>query len=236
MKYLVVNADDFGACAGVNRGIMEAHRRGIVTSASLMVGMPGSEEAARLARKCPALSVGLHVQFGDGRRGPVANLADTAACRESLCAQLVRFTGLMGRPPTHLDSHHHVHTRPELLPHFKEMAELHGAPLRECSGVRYCSRFYGQWAGEHHPERVSVSDLIQILATDVGEGVTELGCHPGCADPALASSYRIERQLELSTLCDGRVRGFLDDRGIALIGFREVPRLACTTTQGDFSS
>ena len=44
MKYLVVNADDFGVCAGVNRGIVEAHRRGIVSSASLMVEMPGSEE------------------------------------------------------------------------------------------------------------------------------------------------------------------------------------------------
>jgi chitin disaccharide deacetylase len=227
MKYLVVNADDFGACSGVNRGIVEAHRRGIVTSASLMVGMPGSEEAARLARECPALSVGLHVRLGDGRREPVADLTDTAACQESLYAQLIRFAELTGRPPTHLDSHHHVHTRPGLLPDFEDTAEEWGIPLRECSGVRYCSRFYGQWAGEHHPEQVSVPGLIQILTADVGDGVTELGCHPGYADPALVSSYRIERELELSTLCDGRVRGFLDDRGIALIGFGEVPRLAC---------
>src|SRR5206468_3886617 len=55
MKYLVVNADDFGACAGVNRGIVEANRHGIVTSASLMVEMPGSEEAAAMTQECPAL-------------------------------------------------------------------------------------------------------------------------------------------------------------------------------------
>ena len=54
---------------------------------------------------------------------------------------------------------------------------------------------YGQWAGEHHPEQVSVASLIQILATEVGDGVTELGCHPGCADSALVSSYTIEREL-----------------------------------------
>jgi predicted glycoside hydrolase/deacetylase ChbG (UPF0249 family) len=227
MKYLIVNADDFGWCAGVNRGIVEAHRRGIVTSASLMVGMPGSEEAARQAREWPELSVGLHVRFGDGRKEPAAYATDTATCQASLNAQFIRFTELMGRPPTHLDSHRNVHTHPGLLPHFTETAERCGIPLRQYSRVHHVSRFYGQWAGEHHPEQVSVPALIQILATDVGDGVTELGCHPGRADPALASSYRIERELELSTLCDGRVRGFLDDRGISLIGFGEVRRLAC---------
>jgi predicted glycoside hydrolase/deacetylase ChbG (UPF0249 family) len=230
MKYLVVNADDFGACAGVNRGIVEAHRRGIVTSASLMVEMPGSEGAARLARECPALSIGLHVWFGNGRRKAAAELSDPAACRASLDAQLVRFTELMGRPPTHLDSHHDVHTHPSYLPHFREAAGRCGIPLRECSGVRHCSRFYGQWGGEHHPEQVSVAGLMQILATEVGDGVTELTCHPGCADPALVSSYTIERELELRTLCDGRVRGFLEGRGIALIGFGEVPALVSVST------
>jgi len=230
MKYLVVNADDFGACTGVNRGIVEAQGRGIVTSASLMVEMPGSEEAARLARQCPALSIGLHVWFGDGQREPAADLSDPAACRASLEAQLVRFTKLMGRRPTHLDSHHHVHTHPSFLSHFRETADRCGIPLRECSGVRYCSRFYGQWAGDHHPEQVSVAGLIQILATEVGDGVTELACHPGCADPALVSSYTIERVLELRTLCDDRVRDFLDGRGIALVGFGEVPRLVRLST------
>jgi predicted glycoside hydrolase/deacetylase ChbG (UPF0249 family) len=129
----------------------------------------------------------------------------------------------MDRSPTHLDSHHHVHTDPELLPHFEETAKALGIPLRGCSGVLYCSSFYGQWAGEQHPERVSVDGLIQILETSIGDEVTELGCHPGYADNDLVSSYRIERELELSTLCDDRVRAFLDDREIALIGFDKVP-------------
>ena len=45
-RHLIVNADDFGYSRGVNRGIIEAHERGIVTSASLMVKQPASEEAA----------------------------------------------------------------------------------------------------------------------------------------------------------------------------------------------
>jgi len=91
--------------------------------------------------------------------------------------------------------------------------------------VRYCSRFYGQWAGESHPEQVSVAGLIRLLGTEIGDGVTELACHPGSPDPALTSSYVIERNLELRTLCDGRVRRFLERRGIALVGFGEVGRL-----------
>jgi chitin disaccharide deacetylase len=225
MRYLVVNADDFGACSGVNRGIVEAHERGIVTSASLMVGMPGSEEAACLAHGCSALSVGLHASFEDERRQPVADMFDAGACRAALDEQLMRFTDLLDRRPTHLDSHHHVHTRPGLLPHFREVAERCGIPLRECSGVRYYPRFYGQWAGERHPEQVSAAALIRILATEIGDGITELACHPGRADPALSSSYSIERELELRTLCDRQVRRILDRCGITLVGFGQVARL-----------
>ncbi len=225
MKYLVVNADDFGACSGVNRGIVEAHRRGIVTSASLMVAMPGSEEAAHLARELPGLSVGLHSSFQYENGQPIAALSDPGACRAALQAQVKRFRELLGRRPTHLDSHHHVHVRPRLRAEFQEVADRCGIPLRECSEVRYCSSFYGQWAGERHPEQVGVTGLLHILETELGEGVTELACHPGYSDPALVSSYTAERELELRTLCDRRVPSFLGSRGITLVGFGEVPRL-----------
>src|SRR5438477_8895511 len=122
MRYLVVNADDFGACSGVNRGIVEAHQRGIVTSASLMTGMPGSEEAARLAGECPTLSVGLHASLQNERSEPDADLRSPGASRAALEAQLMRFRELLGRWPTHLDSHHHVRPRPFLLPQFRELA------------------------------------------------------------------------------------------------------------------
>ncbi|MDQ3931797.1 MAG: ChbG/HpnK family deacetylase, partial [Actinomycetota bacterium] len=59
-KYLIVNSDDFGASRGVNRGIIEAHTDGIVTSASLMVTGRAVNEAVSLSREYPALSVGLH--------------------------------------------------------------------------------------------------------------------------------------------------------------------------------
>jgi predicted glycoside hydrolase/deacetylase ChbG (UPF0249 family) len=231
MRYLIVNADDFGASAAVNRGIIEAHERGIVTSASLMTEMRGSEDAARVARQCPALSVGLHACLGSAPEDSEADSLEGDADRTALEAQLRRFEVLVGRLPTHLDSHHHVHTRPPRLLLFREIAERLGIPLRECSGVRYYPRFYGQWAGESHPEQVSVSSLIRVLGTEIDEGITELACHPGLPDGALVSSYARERVLELRTLCDARVRRFLEQHGIGLVGFAEVPRVRASTPE-----
>src|SRR5438093_11276312 len=99
MRYLIVNGDDFGASRGINRGILEAHQRGILTSASLLVDAPGSEEAARLGRAAPELSVGLHVDLAN-RHGD---------CRAELSRQLARFAALMGGGPPHLDSPHNGH-------------------------------------------------------------------------------------------------------------------------------
>jgi chitin disaccharide deacetylase len=223
MKHLVVNADDFGACEGVNHGVIESHRRGIVTSASLLVNWPGADEAAGLARENGSLSVGLHASFVDERRRPLAELSDPVACRHVLDEQLRRFRELLGHDPTHLDSHHHVHVQQPLLAEFRERACALRIPLRDCSAIRYCSRFYGQWAGESHPEHVSVDALLSILDTELRDGVTELGCHPGRADPMLTSSYSAEREVELDTLCDGRLRRLLDRRAIRLIGFADAP-------------
>lgn len=222
MKYLVVNADDFGACSGVNRGIVEAHQRGIVTSASLMVAMPGTEEAARLARHCPGLSIGLHAVLPEG----LVRMADPAqACRAALEDQVAAFLTLLGRLPTHLDSHHHVHERPGLLAPFQAVADRFEIPLRGHSGVRYVSRFYGQWNGATHPEQVSVESLATLIEADVTDGITELGCHPGLPDPTFVSSYVFERTLELDTLCSPEVRSILERADITLIGFGEVPHL-----------
>lgn len=214
MRYLIVNADDFGACSGVNRGIVEAHRDGIVTSTSLMVGRPGCEEAAALAGECPDLGVGLHAVVDD--------VAEAATCCGELESQLDRFVELLGRPPTHLDSHHHVHARPDLLPAFRKVADRCDIPLRDYSAVRWYRRYYGQWSGTSHPEHVSARSLLDILKRETPDGVTELSCHPGRPDPALASSYAVEREYELHALCDASVRRFLDAADVTLIHFGHV--------------
>ena len=66
MRRLIVNADDFGLTPGVNRAIAEAHRRGIVTSTTLMANSGAFTEAIALVRTAPKLSVGCHVVLVDG--------------------------------------------------------------------------------------------------------------------------------------------------------------------------
>ena len=80
MRRLIINADDFGLTAGVNRGIVEAHEHGVVTSATLMANGPAFEEAIDLAQARPRLGVGCHVVLVDG--APLLNKTDVASLLE----------------------------------------------------------------------------------------------------------------------------------------------------------
>jgi predicted glycoside hydrolase/deacetylase ChbG (UPF0249 family) len=226
MKYLIVNADDFGASSGINRGILEAHRRGIVTSASLMVNMPAAEEAVLLSRDAPQLSVGLHVNFTNEGDNPVVDLNDSEACRMELQRQVDWFEKLMGRLPTHLDSHQNVHRRRHLLPHFLELASRYGLPMREHSPARYFHKFYGQWdEGDTHLEWISPENLLRLLEPVLRDGFTELGCHPGYFDAHFQSIYHIERETEVETLCNPEVRRRLAEWQVKLVGFSDLSDL-----------
>ncbi|MBC6429521.1 ChbG/HpnK family deacetylase [Nostoc sp. HG1] len=222
MKYCIVNGDDFGASQGINSGIVEAHCNGVLTSTSLMVNMPASEEAAILSRKLPELSVGLHVNITTEDGELTLDLTAPDQCRAELNRQLKCFQELIGHLPTHLDSHHNIHRSPQLLPHFLNLAQQYRLPLREHSPVRYFPSFYGQWDGETHLEQISVENLVQMLETEVQEGFTELSCHPGYVDPEFSSTYAIERERELQTLCNPIIRSKLTELQIQLIGFREL--------------
>jgi predicted glycoside hydrolase/deacetylase ChbG (UPF0249 family) len=220
MKYLIVNADDFGASRGITRGILEAHQRGILTSTSLMVNAPAAMEAAALSRGAPNLSVGLHADVeaelkrSDGDPG--------WRVRDALRAQWTRFEELMDRRPTHLDAHHNVHRDRRALPHFLDIAREWGVPLREHGPVRYFSKFYGQWGGQTHLEQISVENLSRMLETEIAEGITELSCHPGYVEPDYPGSYRTERETELRTLCAAAIRRVVSEHSIRLISYHDL--------------
>jgi predicted glycoside hydrolase/deacetylase ChbG (UPF0249 family) len=221
-RVLVVNADDFGASEGINSGVIEAHSRGIVTSTSLMVTGTAARDAARLARDHPALGIGLHWDLDSGGR-PRADLADPTAVRTELARQLEAFRELVGRSPTHVDSHHHVHHEPGVGEIARELVEPLGVPLREHGPVSFVGGFYGQWEyGVTDLTHVSPEFLIWILRNEVGEGWTELGCHPGYAHDDFESVYLSEREVELATLTDPRIREEIDRLGIRLASFAEL--------------
>ena len=229
-RHLIVNADDFGQSPGINRGVIEAHERGIVTSASLMVRWPAAESAAAYARAHPSLTVGIHVDLGEwvfreDTWVPVYEVVprnDPTRVAEEITRQLVEFRRLVGRQPTHIDSHQHVHRQEPVRSILLRMARHLGVPLRSYSRVvRYCGDFYGQTAqGSPRPELISVENLIAILTALPG-GFTELGCHPGLADD-LDTMYRTERTEEVSVLCDARVRRAIASLSVQLCSFSAV--------------
>jgi predicted glycoside hydrolase/deacetylase ChbG (UPF0249 family) len=220
VKLLVVNADDLGYDPEIDRGILEAHAAGLVTSTTAMVEAPFAAAALRAA---PAsLGVGLHVV--------VDPAAGRAAAGEALRAQLARFEALRGAPPTHLDSHKHAHARPEVLAAFVEVAAERGFPVRaidramraalRAAGVTTADVFLGD--ASRRPAW-TLPALLEALAA-VGEGRTELMAHPGHRPSHARTSFAAEREVELAALCDPAAAELVRRRGIVLGSWRDLAR------------
>ena len=221
-RNLIVNADDFGASAGVNRGILACHRRGIVTSASLMVTGRAAAEAVAMSRDWPGLSLGLHWDVvGEDERE--FDDEDLSAVRDEFSRQIDGFERLVGRLPTHLDSHRHIHRKPHLRPLFREFAAGLGLPLRDEGPVRYVGGFYAQWEWKvTNLEHVGVPFLEKMLSEEAGEGWTEFSCHPGYSGADYQSVYDREREEEVRTLTDPRVRAAVEQLGIRLRSYADL--------------
>jgi len=230
-RFLIVNADDFGQSGGVNRGIIQAHEQGILTSASLMVRWPHAAEAAAYAHTHPSLGVGLHLDFGEWacrggkwvRLYSVVVAEDPAAVEREVVSQMAAFRRLMHRDPTHIDSHQHVHRKEPAGSIVAKIARPLGVPIRSADPrVRYCGSFYGQGEdGRPWPKGITVDALIKILE-GLEPGFTELGCHPA-AEADLDTMYRFERLQELVSLCHPRVREAVGALKIELCSFDRVP-------------
>jgi chitin disaccharide deacetylase len=226
-RCLIVNADDFGQSFGVNRGIIEAHERGILTSASLMVRWPAAEEAAAYCRQRVRLDLGLHLDFGEWAYRDESWTAlyevvppdDGTAVAAEVSRQLASFRRLVGKDPTHFDSHQHIHRDDPLRSILLEVARKLSIPVRSCSAaIHYCGDFYGQTGkGEPVAGAISVQGLVRILK-GLPAGLTELSCHPGL-DGDVDSMYRWERAEEVKALCDPRVREVVAAEGIDLCSF-----------------
>jgi predicted glycoside hydrolase/deacetylase ChbG (UPF0249 family) len=251
VKRLIVNADDFGRTPGVNAGILEAHLRGIVTSATAMVLEPSAAPGIReAAERAPRLSLGLHFALTGGGppAAPVRDLPTLAPggyfprtraqlppaipaeeILRELEAQIQLFQVLAGRLPTHLDSHHHVALHPSVGPVFANVALRARLPVRAASeDARRELRAAGVRTPDHFIERfygegVGFETLENVLA-NLPDGTTELMCHPGRADEALkrGSTYAEEREREIAILCDPRIRELIEAKAITLVGFDAV--------------
>lgn len=228
---LVVVADDFGLSAGVNEGVERAVTEGIVTAASLMIRQPAAAQAIDIAASHPNLDLGLHIDLGEWRFDGQAWSAvyqwvddrDPAAVSTEVADQISSFIAIVGRPPTHLDSHQHVHQREPARTVIADWARRLDVPLRHGESIRYEGRFYGQTTdGSPITDAISVDALVALLH-DLPAGLSELCCHPA-AQADLDTAYGVERLAELETLCHPDVRAALVEAGIDHLRFRDIVR------------
>ena len=232
MKYLIVNADDFGMTDGINSGVIEAYSRGVVTSASLMVKQPRAGEAAKLAAANPRLGLGLHIDLWEWE--PVSgspkqiygrvDLDEQEAVAKEIEEQLAMFVSMVGRNPDHLDSHQHVHFSGPARYESSKLARMLRVPLRKLNpSVAFCEEFYGQQGqAQPYPDGITVANLLRLVDA-MRDGWTELMCHPGRAND-VRSVYAIERESELEALCDPGLRAALQTRRVELRSFSDFQR------------
>jgi chitin disaccharide deacetylase len=156
VRRLIVNADDFGLTRGVNRAVVEAHSRGIVTSSTLMANGQAFDDAIQCAKSTSSLSVGCHVVLVDGRsvlgERQTHTLSDTNAhdgrfyetlggfawravigrvhadeIEAEVTAQ-IRKLQAVGVTVSHLDTHKHTHILSAVLRPLLRAARACGVP------------------------------------------------------------------------------------------------------------
>lgn len=226
MVKLIVNADDFGLSRGVNYGIVDAHELGIVTSTSMLVNMQATDHAFQLMKRYSDLQVGVHLTLSCGapltsnchslinEQGEFRLTSQYALLKEhGICveeveaeweAQIQQFYK-RGITPSHLDSHHHIHTWEPVIPAVRRLAQKYHLPVRAGyqeppSGIPFRSDvmdtgFYGEGAEDGYFDEL-------YKKYNGCDGTVEVMCHPGYIDEVLRqrSSYVEERMTEVEIL------------------------------------
>ncbi len=248
MKRLIVNADDFGFTADVNRGIIHAHTHGILTATTLMANGRAFEEAVLLAQEHPTLDIGCHLVLVQGesvlnRATPfpkdtkqllIAVLLRRIRIYDELKAQVEKILNA-GLCATHLDTHKHTHVLPPILDAVLRLSQEYRIPWvrRPLPAVdwglsaklaRYGARAADHFAGFRLTGKFGPAELVSALA-QTREGLTEFMCHPAfCTDELRRAPTRLKesRERELQALVAPEVREAIAAHGIELTTYRRA--------------
>ena len=243
---LIVNADDFGRTRGINYGIVECMKNGILTSTTIMMNMPYAEHAVKLAKKEGIKSIGVHLTFiekslsqgktlvdenGNFKKYPeLMAEADVEEIKKEMRMQINKLISF-GIEPTHLDGHHQVHLySSKMAEAVFEMGRDYNLPVRvgnikttrlgEEIIIPEDIKTTDVFEGDFYGERVKFEDFVQILDLLGDQEVVELMCHPAflCTD-TMNSSYAYPRLTELDVLTGNGVKEYVRDKGIELVDF-----------------
>ncbi|PAD39761.1 chitin disaccharide deacetylase [Terribacillus sp. 7520-G] len=222
MKKLIINADDFGYSRAVNYGILDCFKKGVLTSATLMVNMPGAEHAAEIALEQKELGVGIHLVLTCGKPlisthktivdsdGSFRNQAfyqgsytiDPEEVAAEWEVQIKRFLSF-GLNPTHLDSHHHINTFKDIDQVFLWLAKKYNLPVRHNMDLPN-----GQISTEKFELSLekALANEDSLLSIFNDANTLEVMSHPGYLDKAIytGSSYSYPRLDEVELLTSAR--------------------------------
>lgn len=204
-KYLIVNADDFGYSYSINKGIIEAHTNGIVTSTSLMVDAIAAHEAKDL-NKYSDLAIGLHFE--------VKEIVNVEA---ELERQIEKFVSIVGRQPDHIDTHKRHTTDEGIKEVLEDYAKSHDLPVRI-----FNAKHIGSFG--INSDDCSLAQLKRSI-NEATEEYNELMTHAGYADDYLRehSSYSDLREDELKSICSPEIKQYIQEKGLILANWNSLP-------------
>lgn len=227
MKKLIINADDFGYRPEINRGIIYSHQNGLVTSASLFVERDGTDDAVRLARENKGLGLGIHLDLDrffevDHSFGVIVDWAKPKpsidAVRAESHRQIEKYFSF-GFTMDHLDSHHHAHLHPEVLPVILSLAREFKIPV-----IRMFPKFYSDPAEYERMKRLIDDSGIKTVDhfiegwywgnVDEPYQVAEIMTHPGYGE--------LWREAELAHCCQPQLKQYFIDQKIEVLRFSDV--------------
>jgi len=257
MHSVIINADDFGLTDGVCRSIIDLFAHNAISSTSVMICVEGAAQHCRkLKEQGLANKLGVHLQItsenqhkrplspaketpslvdqnGDFKSVDNLEWANPAEVELEWERQIIATADALGTMPNHLDSHHHRHRIPNLVPVYLELAAKYGLPVRgglkqgevdgASLGVQSTKALLNDWSG--HDLSIDVlKSMIKNQVSALDGGVLEIVSHPGFYDDALvkSSGWNTVRENDYNVLLALAQEGWFAQNGIKLIGYENL--------------
>lgn len=244
---LIINADDFGLSPSVNKGIVECYRDGLISSTTVMMNTPYTDEALRLAKENGIKNIGIHLNLTYGKsvlpKEEIPSLVDENGVFHYVCmlgyytqyidakkelrAQIEKFLA-SGLKPTHLDHHHYFNEIPNILKAYLELAKEYNLPVRAMDeNARSLAREMGvkttdEFSFAFHGNGVDISTWGVLKSLFWKRDITlEVLTHVGYIDDYTRNQTNyLLREDEINVLREAKAQGYFDD--VELIGFGDI--------------